>query len=76
MAFGAHIFGHFILFSKSYIGQFPIVLWPVHGLFVWLVWGQFLGSSKAGLWPSLWPCFGLFLQLVYGLFVVLTCWTV
>ena len=43
MAFGAHIFGHFILFSKSCIGQFLTVLWPVGG--------QFLDSSEVELWP-------------------------
>ena len=37
------------------------VLWLVHGLCVWLVCGQFLGSSEAELWPSLWPYCGLFL---------------
>ena len=46
MEFGAHIFGRFILFSKSCIGQFMSVLWPVHGLYVWPVYGQFLGSSE------------------------------
>ena len=76
MAFGIHIFRRFILFSKSCIGQFLTVLWSVHGLCVWLVCEQFLGSSEAGLWLSLWPYCDLFLQPMYGLFVVLTCWTV
>ena len=75
MEFGVQIFVRFILFSKSCIGQFLTILWPVHGLCVWHVCGQFLGSSKAWLWLSLWPCCGLFLQHVYELFVVLKCWT-
>ena len=37
MAFGAHIFGRFILFSKSCIGQFLTILWSVHGMCVWPV---------------------------------------
>ena len=41
MTFGAHIFRRFILFSKSYIGQFLTVLWPVHGL---CVYGLFVDS--------------------------------
>ena len=51
MSFGAHIIEHFILFSKSCIGQFLNVLWPVHDLHVWPICGHFLGSSEAGLWP-------------------------
>ena len=69
MAFGSHIFRCFILFSKSCIRQFLTVLWLVHGMCVWPICGQFLGSSKA----ELWPCCGLFVQPMYGLFFVLTC---
>ena len=61
MEFGSQIFGHFILFSKSYIRHFKTVLYSVHGQCVWPVCGQFLGSFEARLWPSLWPCCGLFL---------------
>ena len=54
MAFGAQIFGRFILFAKSHIRQFLIVLWPVHGVCVWPVYGQFLGSSEAEFVALLW----------------------
>ena len=76
MACGAHIFRRFILFSKSCIRQFLTVLWPIHGLCVWPICGQFLGSFEAGLLLSLWPCYGMFLQPMYQLFFVLTCWIV
>ena len=65
MTFGSHIFRGFILFLKSCIGQFLTVLWPVHGLCVWIVCGQFLRNFEAGFLLSLWPIF----QLVYGFFV-------
>ena len=69
MTFDAHIFSHFILFSKSCIGQFLTILWPVHGLCVWPVCGQFLGSSEVEFVALLWF---VFLQPVYRLFVMLT----
>ena len=31
------------------------ILWLVHGLCVWPIWGQFLGSFEVALWSILWP---------------------